>query len=282
MRPTPPLRKAVPPLPDQQRHPLRSRAGDCGNSNGGPGQRVSAFLGIPYGESTAGKNRWAPSVPFTPQSIEPNATPRLAGDNVAQFGGDPDKVTLFGQSAGAMSVGLHLISPASQPLFKAAIMESNPYGIPYKSPDLAAHFASILNLTGHGNPDPRVRDPACQAEAKLSTQGHQRCNGIGPLRQGALGANVQRQAQCVARYTGHGDHRLRSGVTSGLSVADSGAATGRSHRIPPCFTRCRRATPTKQSGRFLQLQMGLLKRRPIFRGVRIKTLFLHLGFEPLR
>ena len=53
--------------------------------------------------------------------------------NIARFGGDPDKVTLFGQSAGAMSVGLHLISPASQPLFDAAIIESNPYGIPYKS-----------------------------------------------------------------------------------------------------------------------------------------------------
>lgn len=226
------------------------------HANGGPGRRVNAFLGIPYGESTKGDNRWAPPVPFTPRSVEPNATPWLATrfgpscpqalkpgvnldlsedclslnvwtpipleqaasadplpvmifiyggsfvdgntsnplfdgrhlasagdvvvvtlnyrlgalgflagidglkgnyglmdqrlamtwvrDNIAQFGGDPDKVTLFGQSAGAMSVGLHLISSASQPLFDAAIMESNPYGIPYKSLDLAAHFASIL------------------------------------------------------------------------------------------------------------------------------------------
>jgi carboxylesterase type B len=53
--------------------------------------------------------------------------------NIAKFGGDPARVTLFGQSAGAMSIGIHLISPQSQGLFHAAIMESNPLGLPYKT-----------------------------------------------------------------------------------------------------------------------------------------------------
>lgn len=53
-------------------------------------------------------------------------------DHIAGFGGDPAKVTLFGESVGAMSVGLHLFSsPASESLFRAAIMESNIMGIPY-------------------------------------------------------------------------------------------------------------------------------------------------------
>ena len=35
-------------------------------------------------------------------------------DNIANFGGDPGKVTAFGQSAGASSAALHIVSPLSQ------------------------------------------------------------------------------------------------------------------------------------------------------------------------
>ncbi|XP_072179996.1 cholinesterase-like [Diadema setosum] len=46
-------------------------------------------------------------------------------DNIQMFGGDPRKVTIFGESAGAASVALHLLSPSSQNLFQRAIMQSS-------------------------------------------------------------------------------------------------------------------------------------------------------------
>uniref|UniRef100_A0A8C2RN22 Carboxylic ester hydrolase n=1 Tax=Capra hircus TaxID=9925 RepID=A0A8C2RN22_CAPHI len=45
-------------------------------------------------------------------------------ENVAAFGGDPASVTLFGESAGAASVGMHLLSPPSRGLFHRAVLQS--------------------------------------------------------------------------------------------------------------------------------------------------------------
>ncbi|MDD1727509.1 MAG: carboxylesterase family protein [Methanospirillum sp.] len=44
--------------------------------------------------------------------------------NIEAFGGDPSKVTIFGQSAGGESILIHLASPMSKRLFEQAIVES--------------------------------------------------------------------------------------------------------------------------------------------------------------
>jgi len=53
---------------------------------------------------------------------------RFVHDNIAEFGGDPDNVTVIGQSAGAASIAILMTMPQGGGLFRRAIMQSTPFG----------------------------------------------------------------------------------------------------------------------------------------------------------
>jgi para-nitrobenzyl esterase len=68
-------------------------------------------------------------------------------NNIAAFGGDPNKVLLFGQSAGSYDTCALLTSPLTAGLFQRAIMESGPCWIPPHS-DIELGVSSVLTAVG--------------------------------------------------------------------------------------------------------------------------------------
>ncbi|XP_011550237.3 esterase E4 isoform X1 [Plutella xylostella] len=69
-------------------------------------------------------------------------------ENISQFGGDPNNVTLFGESAGSVSVNHHVLSPLSRGLFHKAIMQSgvalNDWAIGQDGKERAIRAAKVL------------------------------------------------------------------------------------------------------------------------------------------
>ncbi|GAB1293549.1 Carboxylic ester hydrolase [Apodemus speciosus] len=102
--------------------------------------------------------------------LDQMAALRWVQQNIANFGGNPDSVTLFGQSAGGTSVSLHVISPMSQGLFHRAIMESGVALLPiFLSNSTETVFTNVVNLSGceTSNSEALVRCLRGKSEAEI-------------------------------------------------------------------------------------------------------------------
>ena len=69
-------------------------------------------------------------------------------ENIAEFGGNPDNVTIFGESAGSISCMFLSIIPAAKNLFNKVISQSGSLSY-YNKPEHSAQLAeNFMNLSG--------------------------------------------------------------------------------------------------------------------------------------
>jgi para-nitrobenzyl esterase len=84
-------------------------------------------------------------------------------DHIAEFGGDPDRVTVMGQSAGATSIGRMLMLPEARTLFHRAIVQSAGFGrgayTSVMATERADQFLRILDI------DPEAADASASLRA---------------------------------------------------------------------------------------------------------------------
>ena len=98
--------------------------------------------------------------------MDQQAALRWVKRNIGQFGGDPDDVTIAGQSAGGVSVLAQLVSRGARGLFERAIVESGAFALKQQPLAQAEAFGETF---ANGGRAARTRRPTASATFRWPT-----------------------------------------------------------------------------------------------------------------